>query len=298
MRLQQTKRLLGWFGCVALALSLGACENVWEWTVDEESYDALMSRGRDALREENYVLAEEKFSAAVALEPANSDARYYLAKAAVLRANVDVYFLVDSLTDDDGRSGVTEIFAFDVPKANAIFGANWVVLQNLEPIRRGLAPDGAFTAKDVDLDLSVAYILRAILRLRDSNGDGIIDDTDLALSDFLLANGAGGFTLEGLQNLQPGEINAMLTDVALLLLEGSDLLAGVLDDTGVDVQGLQDLTGALRGDIGAYYVNNGIVGNPGEGDNDGDGVVDEECFNGVDDDGDGAVDEDSRLAGC
>ena len=72
----------------------------------------------------------------------------------------------------------------------------------------------------------------------------------------------------------------------------------VSGDSGIDVDALNNLYTTLQSDVGAYYLNNGIPGNPGEGDNDGDGVADEECFNGVDDDGDGRTDEDARVAGC
>ena len=72
----------------------------------------------------------------------------------------------------------------------------------------------------------------------------------------------------------------------------------MLGDSGIDVDDLNDLIDSLGGDLSAYYVNTGVPGNPGEGDNDGDGRVDEECLNDIDDDDDGWVDEDSRLAGC
>jgi hypothetical protein len=208
-----------------------------------------------------------------------------------------VYELVRSLTEDGTESGAVAIFAFDIPKANAIYGANWQVLEHLEPIRQGQAFDGSFTKDTIDLDLSIAYLLCAILRLRDSNDDGVIDGNDLTLAQFLLT-GTDGFSLEGLQNLTPEQINAMLSDVGALLGEGGELLGGVLGDSGIDIQGLQDTTNSLHSDLSAYYVNTGVPGNSGEGDNDGDGTTDEECFNSTDDDGDGRTDEDARVAGC
>jgi hypothetical protein len=278
-----------------IAILSAGCENIWGWTVDENSFEALMSDGRKALRSENYPLAEAKFAAAVDLRPENCDARYYLAKAAVLNADIDVYFIVQTMTEEP-KSGAVEIFSYDIPSANAIFRANSVVLENLEPIRRGLAFEG--NRRNVDLDLVVAYLLRAILRLRDTNGDGFIDENDLPISEFLLGLLDGRFTLEGLQNLTPEQLNSMILEVASLLLEGGDILTDVFDDSGIDVTALQELNASLQSDMAAYHVNNGIPGNPGEGDNDGDGSVDEECFNGVDDDGDGRTDEDTRLWGC
>jgi hypothetical protein len=47
--------------------------------------------------------------------------------------------------------------------------------------------------------------------------------------------------------------------------------------------------------LSKYFVNVGDPGNPGIGDNDGDGLVDEETIDGRDNDGDGLIDEDAKL---
>lgn len=297
-------RTLGcWAGLLAVLLVLplmAGCNNIWEWSVDDSSYDALMAAGRQAIQDADYQRAEEKFTSAVEQRPDAAAARYYLAKAAVLNAEVDVFTLVQILTDDTTEGGASQIFGFDRPVANSIYRVNATVLEALEPIRGGETV-GEFSTANVDLDLAVAYTLRGILRLRDTNGDGVIDDDDLSPEDFGLGDD-GDFSLEGLQNLPPEELNDMIDDMNDLLEEGGDLLldalGDVLGDSGVDVEDLSDLIDDLGGDISAYYVNTGVPGNPGEGDNDGDGLVDEECLNGIDDDGDGLIDEDSRLAGC
>jgi hypothetical protein len=278
---------------------LSGCENIWGWTADEDSFDHLMSAGREALRNEQYALAEEKFTAAVTMRPENSDAHYYLAKAAVLNADVDVYFLVQTLTNGTPGTSAIQIFNTEATRANAIYRANYVVLQNLEPIRHRLALQGSIPRQNVDLDLSIAYVLRAILRLRDTNGDGVIDGNDLPSSALVLSEYAGGFAIEGLQGLTPEQANAMVGEAGSLLVDGSVVMADVVaGDSGVDVAALNNVYATLQNNVGAYYLNTGIPGNPGEGDNDGDGVTDEECFNGVDDDGDGRTDEDARVAGC
>lgn len=293
-----TTRFRGWLGSIPLLLLLAGCDNIWEWSADDDSFDALMSDGREALRSEHYAVAEEKFTAAVEMRPDNSDARYYLAKAAVLNADVDVYFIVQTLTNHAPGSSAVEIFNYEAPRANAIYRANSVVLQNLQPIRLGLALQGSIPRQNVDLDLSIAYLLRAILRLRDTNGDGVIDGNDLPPSAFLLSQLGGNYVFEGLESLTPEQINAMVGEAGSLLFDGGQVMLDVAGDSGIDVAALNNLYATLQNDVAAYYLNNGIPGNPGEGDNDGDGVADEECFNGVDDDGDGRTDEDARVAGC
>ncbi|GJM43922.1 MAG: hypothetical protein DHS20C21_07640 [Gemmatimonadota bacterium] len=286
---------------VALSLLTG-CNNILEWGVNEESFDVLMARGRAAIQEAEYAVAEEKFTQAVELRPNSADARYHFAKATVLNAEVDVFSLVQTLTADrpegssSAGSGASGIFNHEASVANSIYRVNRQVLDALEPIRHR-ETEGPFSDANVDLDLAVAYTLRGILRLRDTNGDGVIDASDLSPNDFQLGD-EGDFSLDGIDNLPPEDLNNMIGDLNLLLDEGGDLLIDALDDSGLDVDELGDLIESLGGDLSAFYVNTGIPGNPGEGDNDGDGLTDEECMNGIDDDGDGTVDEDSRLSGC
>lgn len=291
----------GGFLAVLLLVPLATGCNIFEWTVDDSSFDALMADGREAIQAADYARAEEKFAAAMELRPQSAEARYHLAKAAVLNADVDVFSLVQTLTDDasgapGAESGASGIFGFDIPVANSIYRVNALVVDALEPIRVG-ETEGPFSDANVDLDLALAYTLRGILRLRDTNGDGVIDASDVSLEDFGLDD-EGDFSLDGLDNVPPEDLNDMIDDLNGLLDEGGDLLVDALGDSGVDVEELDDLIDSLGGDLSSYYVNTGLPGNPGIGDNDGDGVADEECLNQIDDDGDGFVDEDSRLAGC
>lgn len=294
-----TLRLAGLISGLPILIFFASCNNIWEWTADSDSFDVIMADGREALRAARYARAEELFRRAVELRPTHSEARYYCAKAAVLGADVDVFTLVQTLTDDDSDEGpASTVFRYETGIANSIYRVNRVVLDNLEPIRRGSATEGSFAGVDVDLDLAVAYVLRGILRLRDTNGDGVIDERDVSADEFLLSGEGGAYSLDGLGNVPPEDLNGMIDDLNILLGEGGGLLGDALGDSGIDVDDLNDLIDSLGGDLSAYYVNTGVPGNPGEGDNDGDGRTDEECLNDVDDDDDGRVDEDSRLAGC
>jgi hypothetical protein len=280
----------------AAALLLPGC-NLWEWTTDSGSYEALVADGRQALRDGDYDLAVTRLSEAVELEPARGEGRYYLAKAAVLQADIDVIELVDTVTADPAEGGGAEaIFHFETSLADRVYRVNRTVADALAPIHDGTADRSGLASADVDLDLAVAYTLRAILRLRDTNGDGRIDGNDVAVGLFDV-NLDGDYSLTGVANLPPEDLNAMLNDLNGLLASGGDLLLGDLGG-GIDTDELGDIIDQLGGDLSAYYVNTGVPGNEGEGDNDGDGAADEECLNDLDDDGDGLVDEDARVLGC
>jgi hypothetical protein len=285
---------------LAVSCILPSCNNLWEWTADDSSLEALLADGRRAIQAADYALAVEKFRAAVDMEPRHAEARYYLAKATVLEGQVDVLSLVQTLTDTESEEvGAERIYGFPLETANSLYRVNAVVLDALEPVHRGLADRGDFRGTDVKLDLAVAYILSGILRLRDTNGDGVIDGSDLSPEELGLTGGGGeDFSFDGLATIPPDDLNDMLDDLGDLLGDGGDLLLEDLGDHGIDTDELNDLIDQLGGDLRMYYVNTGVPGNPGEGDNDGDGLADEECIDSLDDDLDGMVDEDSRLAGC
>ena len=82
-----------------------------------------------------------------------------------------------------------------------------------------------------------------------------------------------------------------------ILEGGGDLLSGFLGESTIDTSAIDSLLEDITGSIEFYFVNTGVPGNPGEGDNDGDGRVDEECLNGEKDDDDDLVDEDAVASG-
>jgi hypothetical protein len=282
-------RILAVLGALTL---LAGCENVWEWTAGPDGYDALLADGKNALRAGDYVLALRKLGDAVALEPDRGEARYYWAKAAVLESGIDVVDIVQTIIDADENGGAAAIFGYETAEADRVYRVNLLVMDALLPIHDGAADAEGLGSADVDLDLAVAHTLRGILRLRDTNGDGLIDALDLDVGSFSLEEN-GGYTLDGVDNLSPDDLNAMLDDLNALLTSGGDLAGG----TGgvIDPEELDELVDSLGGDLSAFYVNTGAPGNPGEGDNDGDGATDEECLNDLDDDGDGRVDEDATV---
>lgn len=296
MRMRTPLHRTGRIVALAAALLLPGC-NLWEWTTDSGSYEALVADGRQAMRDGDYDLAVAKLGEAVDRAPARGEARYYLAKAAVLQADIDVIELVETVTADPATGGGAEaVFRFETSRADRVYRANTLVVDALAPIHDGRADTDGLASANVDLDLAVAYTLRGILRLRDSNGDGRIDGADVPV-DLFSVDLEGDYSLEGANNVPPEDLNAMLDDLNDLLRSGGDLLGADLGG-GIDTGELDDLVDSLGGDLSAYYVNTGVPGNPGEGDNDGDGTTDEECRNDLDDDGDGRVDEDARVPGC
>jgi len=180
-----TLRSAGVVSGISILMLFAACNNIWEWTAESDSFDVIMSDGREALRAAEYARAEELFGRAVELRPDHSEARYYYAKAAVLDADVNVFTLVQVLTDRDSeQDGASTVFNYEIPVANSIYRVNGVVLDNLEPIRQGEATEGTFSGVDVDLDNNGRWTFNAAIKYIDSTLEGQPSDGDAGRTDF------------------------------------------------------------------------------------------------------------------
>lgn len=88
----------------------------------------------------------------------------------------------------------------------------------------------------------------------------------------------------------------LATDVKVILNPESEFGCPSPLSEIIDLQKVEDyIDNTIARSMRCYYINTGDAGNPGIGDNDGDGRVDEELLNGIDDDHDGRIDEDARL---
>ena len=271
--------------------------NIFSWADSPDEDVDLVAEGLKLMEEEDYEGAILKFEEAIAADSLNSDARFGHAKATLLAAGFTVLTIVNEISKfETAANAELPFLSLPAEEKDTLYVTNLVILDDLDPIFRGLT-HGGVEKKDITIDMMVANSVVSILRFADTNSDGRIivpPDIDLRIT----RNFAEDFTISGLDSLAPDLINALLGGIGGLLETSDSLL--------VDLLGGQDQIDAaaidsLMADIGEttewYFVNTGAPGNPGEGDNDNDGEVDEECLNGVDDDADGLVDEDSIVNG-
>ena len=156
--------------------------------------------------------------------------------------------------------------------------------------------------KDITLDIFIANTVKGILRIADTNNDGEIKSPpDIDLSMF--STGSGGFQFDSsfVDSLGPEDLNNLIESVTDIISNGGDIFSDLLNDTSaetsIDTSAIDGLMDDITGSLEWYYVNTLVPGNPGIGDNDGDGIIDDECINQIDDDGDGLVDEDAIISG-
>lgn len=286
-------------GVLALGfLNLTGCEtNIFEWAGGEEEKDH-MQKGLELMREAKYEEAKLEFEQVPGYQnKTNADALYYHAKATFHAAGIDIVNLADEMADavDDTTGSSIPFATMSTEEADTLYTTNLVIVDDLKPIFRGQAT-GVIDSTDIALDLSIATGVTGALRFRDTNNDGRITDADIPLT---VKRGDSGYTISGIDDLKdnPEDINAMIESVDDLLDVGSDaiesFIASMTDTTAFDPEDMDSVIDLIREGATWYYVNTGVPGNPGIGDNDGDGRTDEETLDGTDEDGDGLVDEDA-----
>ncbi len=276
-----------------LTYLLSGC-NVFQFTASPTSADDYISSGRIKITEGDYEGALADFADAMQEDNFNSEARFLHAKTSLLVCGFNVINVVTEMSDTN-RVGLP-FFDWEMGDANQLFRANVAIHQDLEPIRLEQT-HGPIVFSDIQYDYTVAVLIESILNLRDTNGDGFIDENDFNLNFLFDEN---GLNLENLLEFwnSLGELDDQArADVINTLLEnGIDLVLIPLllfpdlfgEESPYNTEQLDSLALDIEQMLEMYMVNDGI-------DNDGDGEIDEEAMDGIDDDGDGFTDEDTHF---
>jgi len=295
--LMSNKKLLIVAFFLPVLLVFTQCEkNIFSFTAPSESETGLIEEGRQLMNEGKYAEAAVKFDAAMDKNPESTTARYLHAKATLHSSGFNALTLGNQLTKMENGASIP-FMDMSRDSSNLLYVTNNTIIQDLRPISKGLIT-GRYTKEDVDLDLTIATTASGILGLKDTNNDGQINADDIVLN--ALFDESGNFELESLEELaaDPDNLNGLITKADTLIEFAGELLVDVLGDTtdvGFDTETMDEMIEEITSNLGLYYINTGVAGNPGEGDNDGDGLIDEECLDGIDNDGDGLIDEDTLF---
>ncbi len=286
-----------------MSMMLIASCNIFDWTSapkDEAFYEgmALFNDGK-------FTEAKAKFAEAMKSDPLRSDFRYYHAKAVVFEANLNYFGLAQDLVKiDTARVMNVNLPLYnkepnmsleeDAAYKNALYQASLICHADVTPIYQEQT-HGDIRAQDIYFDYSILSLTLAILRLRDTNGDGKISTEDFYFTISKTSEGKYTFDLLGIRNyLSKAEnrqaFNRTLLNSVEFLTEGIVSLLKVFhqDSKFFDTQELNNLLENIKSAANRYQMVDGK-------DNDSDGRIDEEILNGSDDDGDGWVDEDVGI---
>lgn len=291
--------ILLWLIMIALILNC----NIFDWTT--ESNDEAFYEGLQLFNDGKFTAARDKFAAAIESDPLRSDFRYYHAKAIVFEANLNYFGLAQNLIKIDTATVQNLKLPLynkepnmslieDAAYKNRIYQTSLVCYMDLSPIYQEQT-HGDIKAQDIYFDYSILSLALAILRLRDTNGDGQITTDDFYFSIYKSGGGKYTFDLVAVRNYLSTPENRQAFNRTLLksvdyLAEGLFSLLKIFssDSKFFDRSELQTLLNNIKTAAEQYQMDDNR-------DNDGDGRVDEETLNGLDDDGDELVDEDVGI---
>ena len=277
--------------------------NIFDWT--SENKEEAFYQGLEFFNDGKFTRAKEKFAEAMESDPNRSDYRYYHAKAVVFEADLNFFAIAQHIIEIDTSSVVGVTLPLytkdrdlsleqDATNKNQIYGVSSICRNDINPIYREQT-HGDIKAVDIYFDYSILSMALALLRLRDTNGDGVIDADDFYFEIHKSADGNYTFDLLAVRDflLNPDNragFNKTLLNAVGYFLDGvSSLLKTVGNDTTyfnqIDLLALLD---NVSDAANRYQIDDDI-------DNDGDGLIDEEILNGINDDGDEWVDEDVGI---
>ncbi|GEM_PF-3441108 len=327
-------RILRFAALGSLALLFASC-NIFRQSIgiEAETADEHILEGQIHLQKAEYPAAQAEFEAALREDSTKSEAYYGAAKCVLLEKHINMFKLLQSFQNNDGKS-IPFLSEPDTVK-DKIFVANRGINKYLsllaERDRLGKS-DGVIAVGRFSADYALASAIEAVLSLADFNGDGRINAKDNILNgiidftdptklnpDSIMANiadlkndtakiGALNNLLEKSQELLAKSDKAL--DLFLNgVLDKKDSLAGnKCDSADTLCQKLKAQAGGGQEKVGDSAITQvkKFIQDAGstvviykvfdKTDNDGDGCIDEELLDGIDNDGDGRIDEDSRGA--
>ena len=304
------KARISFFGLLITAFIFAGC-NIFSWSASPEEGEDLLEDGLDFMFEGDFEAAESLFALGLLEDPLNSDLLYNHAKATLLSSGESIITILNELQKFDQSTGAgigTELpfFGRHKPEQDNLYVTNITIFNDLNLIYDStIVTTGSIERDDISLDIFIANTVKGILRIADTNGDERINNKDIDLNMF---STGGGFEFDSTfvssfaDSLDPADLNNLISSVGSIISGGSDIFGSLFggdssDTSSINTSAIDSLMADLTGSLEWYYVNTLADGNPGIGDNDGDGIEDDECINQLDDDGDGLIDEDAIIAG-
>lgn len=161
------------------ALLSGACNIFSVFNLPWGSYRGLLDRADAAYEAGDYRTAVEKYGEAIRVNPRGSRARLGYVNAYARQRFVDFLWLAQELSRTNGN--MADILNRPQVRVN-ILGPDGLFVQaieKLEPVVEGRC-DGEVPSYDiaVNLQIGLSYMMRGLVRLADSNGDGLYSTTN------------------------------------------------------------------------------------------------------------------------
>jgi hypothetical protein len=279
-----------WIYFATISFLLGSCNlfNPSGEGTAPSSADGLIAYGQSKLDANEWDEAISAFQKAIEKDSTKSLAYYGLSKAAAFKHDLKDFALLGELEKEGNDVPFSDL---DTNVATEYLQGTNIITEILGTlVERDTTPnipmDGRIRARSVTLDYGFLSLLNTLMRIKDTNGDSVIngkDDANLVNDLLALVDGGDGVQLD---SQKAESANRLLEELSNGSQDASDALSALSGSLGEDVQEQIDSNNVR---FATFYK----FGD--QKDNDGDGCVDEELQDGLDNDGDGLVDEDSYL---
>ena len=287
------------YGLLIISLTFAGC-NIFSFAGTPEEGEDILKEGLDFMFDGEFESAESLFAIGLETDSLNSDLLYNHAKATLLSSGLSIITIVNELQKFDENSGIgaeVPFLSLTWPGAqDTVYYTNIVIFNDLKPIFDGKTT-GSVSPDDISLDIFIANTVKGIMRIADTDGNGRIQNPGDIQLNFLSTDDGFAFDESFLDSLGPEDLNNLIENVGDILDGNSDFVEEFFGESSIDTSAIDSLMDEITGSMEFYFVNTGVPGNPGIGDNDGDGVADDECIDQIDNDGDGLIDEDSVIGG-
>ena len=195
--MNKLRSVIGGFVCLVLIFALAGC-NIFSWAHNNEgtsdNAEVQVANANSSLASGDYQKALDSYQAAVNADPKNSEARYGYIKAYIKDLGLDIAEMSKTYSDENKSIAYT-VIAFsgqasvkaELIDPDKFLPAKIGGLKKLEelgdklwemlgPIAEGQC-DGKISAKnpEVNLNLALGYLLKAIFNIADNNHDFVLD---------------------------------------------------------------------------------------------------------------------------
>jgi len=287
------------YGLLLISLTFAGC-NIFSFAGTPEEGEDILKEGLDFMFDGEFDSAKVVFARGLETDSLNSDLLYNHAKATLLSSGLSIITIVNELQKFDENSGIgaeVPFLSLTWPGAqDTVYFTNIVIFNDLKPIFDGKTT-GSVSPDDISLDIFIANTVKGIMRIADTDGNGRIENPGDIQLNFLSTDDGFAFDESFLDSLGPDDLNNLIENVGDIIDGNSEFVAEFFGESSIDTSAIDSLMDEITGSMEFYFVNTGVPGNPGIGDNDGDGVADDECIDQIDNDGDGLIDEDSVIGG-
>ncbi len=218
--------------------------NIFSFTNPVDSAADYVSEGREYLRDGKYADAIESFTKALDENPNDAYARWGRAKAylrsTIETADVTSIGLIAQMSQFQSGTLPFQGSAWPAERADAVYQAMFMVIDDLGMIASGEATNDELGPADVRIDYLSAFAVQAVLTLRDTNVDSVIDANDFDLSFLMDVAGGVAVDVATWNSLSAQQQQDLINAASNLLTNSSEQIVNLLGDMGIDVTNMDD----------------------------------------------------------